>query len=472
MKKIMKKITLSISVFLAVLFLLTGCTADGTASGTETSSTDVTEPVVSEPSELLLAENGQTEYRIIRAMRAGNTVIEAMQKLRAEVLEMYSTDIRPSEDFVKGYSAENPYESDAPEIIIGNTNRKESQDVLKTLNKGEWKVCVIENKLIMIGYNDLLTEMAVEAFIDDRVNNKSEKLAIPADLELFGKAKYDYTPVGDTDASLRIMTFNVLGDDTSVQRATLIAENVLNYDPDIVCLQECNSTQHKNALKKLKDAGYKIALEKHPGTSTYIYTPIFYRPDRIKLLDTGVEWNEKRWPFTNTKSIAWAVFRHTETDEIFGVVNIHGSLWTTTYDPAKIGENKTYEQMRSEAVLWRQDNVRQMAARMEEIKKEYGDVPVLWAGDFNFKETEPAYSDAVNKYGMAAAEKTATVSKMTGATAHSTPGQAPSAGGKSIDHIFGNSRVIFRIHHICKAKAEIDASDHCAVYADVKFAEP
>jgi endonuclease/exonuclease/phosphatase family metal-dependent hydrolase len=42
--------------------------------------------------------------------------------------------------------------------------------------------------------------------------------------------------------------------------------------------------------------------------------------------------------------------------------------------------------------------------------------------------------------------------------------------GGSIDHIFGNSKVIFRNHKICyELDDEVAASDHYAVYADVKI---
>ncbi len=465
----MKKLISLTSLLLAVLFVLTGCNVTG-PSDTETTTAEPTAPAVTDPpapTELVLAENGATEYKIIRAMKAGATVIDAMQALRAKIKNLYSTDIVPAEDFVKGYSAENPYESADPEILIGNTNRKESQEVLATLEKGEWRICVVGNKLVMIGYTDILTETAVKEFVKAQVKDRGEKLSVPTDFELSGKI--EYTAVGDTDASLRVMTFNVLADSTASERATVIADTVSNYEPDVVCFQECNSTHHKNALMLLKKHNYKVALEKHPGTSTYIYTPIVYRTDRLELLDSGVEWNEKRWPYTNTKSIAWAVFRHLETQEVFSVINVHGSLWSTGYDPAKMGEGMTHAQLSAESPYWRQDNVRQMNVRMKELEKTYGEIPSIWTGDFNFNENEIGYKDTVNVYGMSAAEKTATVSKMTGATYHGGIGKAPDSKGKSIDHIFGNNKVIFRVHYICKSDSEIKASDHCAVFADLKF---
>ncbi len=463
----MKKTVSILSFILAMLFILTGCNISGPSNDTEATTTAVTDPP--EPTELILAENGATEYKIVRPTNTGNNVIDAMQTLRSRINGFYSVDILPSEDFVKGYSTENPYESDAPEILIGNTNRKETQEVLATLTKGEWRICVVGNKLVMVGYTDLLTETAVNEFTSKHMLNNGSKLSVPTDFELSGKLTY--TTVGDTDASLRIMTFNVLCGNDQSGRASIISDTIINYEPDVVCFQECDSGNHKNALMKLKSAKYKTALEKHPDTSTYVYTPIVYRTDKLELLDTGVEWNEKRWPYTNTKSIAWAVFRHIETQEVFSVINVHGSLWSADYDAEKIDPGKTYEQMRAEAVLWRQDNVRQMNDIMKRLETTYGEIPSIWTGDFNFNENEIGYKDAIEKYGMATAEKTATVSKMTGATFHSAVGQAPNANGKSIDHIFGNSKVVFRVHYICKSDTEIKASDHCAVFADLKFAK-
>ncbi len=466
----MKKFISFLSLFLAVLFVLTGCTTSGPSDSTDATTTGATDPAVTdppEPKELVLIENGATEYKVIRSMKAGNNVIDAMQNFRAKIKGFYSVDILPVEDFVKGYSTENPYESDDPEILIGNTNRKESQEVLATLEKGEWKICVVNNKLVMVGYTDILTEAAVNEFTQKQLQNNGARLALPADFELSGKI--EYTAVGDTDASLRVMTFNVLCGNDQSGRATVISDTITNYEPDIVCFQECDSGNHKNALTLLKKHKYKTALEKHPGTSTYVYTPISYRTDRLELLDTGVEWNEKRWPYTNTKSIAWAVFRHLETGEVFSVVNVHGSLWANSYDPEKMGPGMTHAQLSAEAVLWREDNVRQMNEIMKRIEQTHGAIPCIWTGDFNFNENASAYKHTVENYGMFAAEKTATVSKMDGATFHGSVGQAPDAKGKSIDHIFGNDKVIFRVHYICKSETEIKASDHCAVFADLKF---
>ncbi len=470
----MKKIISLTALALAVLFILTACTSGPAAPGTvtteptdESTSSAVTDPPA--PTELVLLEGGASEYKIIRPMKTGNNVIDAMQALRTKLQSLYSTDVLPSEDFVKGYSTENPYETDDPEILIGNTNRKESQEVLATLENGEWRVCVVGNKLVMIGFTDTLTEVAVKEFTEDQVKNRGDKLAIPTDFELSGKI--EYTPVGDSDANLRVMTFNVLANDTATGRASLISDTVGAYMPDVVCFQECNSTHHKNALMLLKKNNYKVATEKHPGTSTYVYTPIVYRTDKLKLIESGVEWNEKRWPYTNTKSIAWAVFETLETQEVFSVINVHGSLWASSYDPERMGEGKTHAQMSAEAVLWREDNVRQMNEIMKRLEQTHGDIPCVWTGDFNFNETASAYKHTVENYGMSSAEKTATVSKMTGATFHSNPGQAPDANGKSIDHIFGNSKVAFRVHYICKSESEVRASDHCAVFADIKLAQ-
>ncbi len=467
----MKKIISLTSLLLAVLFVLTGCNVTGPSS-TETTTAEPTTPAVTDPpapTELVLAENGATEYKIIRAMRAGGNVIDAMQALRSKVKSFYGVDILPAEDFVKGYSTEEPYESDAPEILIGNTNRKESQEVLATLEKGEWRICVVGNKLVMIGYTDILTETAVNEFTQKQLQNNGTRFAVSSDLDITGKI--EYTTVGDTDASLRVMTFNVLGKGAEyMTRIPYIIDIVEAYTPDVVCFQECPAAQHNSMISKLE--GYKTATVKHSdSTATHVQTPIIYRTDKLKLLAEGVEWNDSRWPFTNTKSIAWAVFEQIESGQKFSVINVHGSLWAESYDPARMGEGKTHEQMRAEAVLWREDNVRQMNDRMKEIEKTYGEIPSIWTGDFNFNETSSAYQHTTEKYGMIAAEKAATVSKMSGASFHSNPGQAPDPKGKSIDHIFGNSKVIFRVHYICKSENEIKASDHCAVFADLKFAE-
>ena len=163
----MKKIT---ALFLALLMLLPSLLACNGTAPEETTEPDVsaeTTPEVTEapvPMGLLLASNGATDYVIVRSEDCQTFVIDAMQDLRKAVENKYGVSLKPQDDWVKGIKDGEAYDSATPEILIGATNRRESQEVLATLQPGEYTIRVSGNKLVIVGTTDFLTGKAVEEF--------------------------------------------------------------------------------------------------------------------------------------------------------------------------------------------------------------------------------------------------------------------------------------------------------------------
>mgnify|MGYP003299386563 CR=1 FL=1 len=85
--------------------------------------------------------------------------------MRKAVTDKYGVTLKPQDDWVKGLAKGETYTSEAPEILIGETNRPESVEVLASLQPGEYKVCVSGNKLVLIGTTDYLTGLAVQEFV-------------------------------------------------------------------------------------------------------------------------------------------------------------------------------------------------------------------------------------------------------------------------------------------------------------------
>ena len=53
----------------------------------------------------------------------------------------------------------------ACEILIGRTNRPESDEFLRTLKANEYGFAVIGNKLVITGWSDLTINLAMDLFI-------------------------------------------------------------------------------------------------------------------------------------------------------------------------------------------------------------------------------------------------------------------------------------------------------------------
>ncbi|MBQ1194935.1 MAG: SGNH/GDSL hydrolase family protein [Clostridia bacterium] len=162
----MKKITALILALCMLLPTLMACN-EGTADETTASlaETTVEETTAPAPSGLLLVTQGTTDYVIVRPEQCQNYITDAMTDLRKAIESKYGVSIKPQDDWVKGHPKGEAYISEAPEILIGETNRKESMEVLATLQPGEYKVCVSGNKLVLIGTTDYLTGLAVQEFV-------------------------------------------------------------------------------------------------------------------------------------------------------------------------------------------------------------------------------------------------------------------------------------------------------------------
>ena len=161
----MKKIT---ALFLAIIMLLPAFAA---CNGTEDEVTDTTpvETTVEEteapaPTGILLVSGSVTSYVIVRPEECQSFITDAMSDMRKAIDEKYGVKIQPQDDWVKGHPKGEAYISEVPEILIGDTNRKESMEVLASLQPGEYTVCVRGNKLVLIGTTDYLTGLAVAEF--------------------------------------------------------------------------------------------------------------------------------------------------------------------------------------------------------------------------------------------------------------------------------------------------------------------
>ncbi len=184
----MKKITalfLAMCMLLPMLIACTDTASDDAQTTEATVETTLEETTAPAPTELSLIAAGISEYTIIRPSECQSFITDAMSELRDAVESKYGVNLKPKEDWVKDVKEGEAYITDAPEILIGATNRKESIEALATLNQGEYKICVSGNKLVLIGTTDYLTAQAVKAFADYvNASTDSATLSVPLDYSL------------------------------------------------------------------------------------------------------------------------------------------------------------------------------------------------------------------------------------------------------------------------------------------------
>lgn len=462
-----------LSVFLIVLMLLqsiliTGCekNIDVPETSAESVADITTEPMPQDTSLLIFDEN-DIHYTIIRSAYAEDIEVSAAVTLNRAFRDAYPGDCKASisDDFVIGQKRGDVFEVEGKEILVGLTNRKESNDVHASLERDQYAIKAVGEKLVIVGYDSYATVSAVDYFVSTFLSAKiSGSFEIDNTYEYRGEASLRKVALSD-EATYRIMTWN-LGCMVSEEKNGQLecVDILLRYLPDVMGLQECNAAVHSKVLKNLPDF-YAFANKTHNKSSTVNYTPIIYNKDLFTLLKSDIVWLRGRYTGTNTKSLNWAVFED-KNGVKFALINYHGAVCSNSY---KGFENYTSAQLSDQATTWKLDNVVQVIEIKNAIVAEFGNIPIMVSGDNNFNSSSQPYKN-LTADGFVDAELTARVSKMTGYKTSYSYGSIPGSG-LSIDHIFGLNNVDFAVHYIVRGDDVWKASDHCPVYVDFNISK-
>ena len=469
-----KRLVFCLLAVLMLTSLLCACGANAAQETTATSDNEWTpmpgDLVETEPPApeglTVIAADGSSSFKIIRKEITNNVMIELAVGLFNSLNDTYNGKVGLSDDWVRKTDEDGTITTEDYEILVGDTNRKESSLAKEQLGEYDYIICTMGNKIVIQGKSVYNVKYAVEQFVQQFATGKAgEAMIVNIPTPILGKGSSQGISLSE-GAEMRIMTFNVLGSGQEpLKRAPNIQETILTYMPDVVGFQECNSEMHGLVIQQLKDS-YTLAQRSH-DSGTLIYTPIIYLTEKYTQIDSGVEWLDSRYTGTNTKCIAWVVLKSKETGKTFAVINMHGAVISTSYkgfETMPAGERSTLVNQ------WRVDNVRQMLDIRTDIQTKHGKIAVFFTGDFNFNSDSDAYR-ATKAAGLTEAEVSATGKKTIGYASYSgTAGVAPGTG-KSIDHVFYHPDEATALrHHIARNEVyEYSASDHCAVWADVKI---
>ncbi len=441
-----------------------GCESNDAPETTEAlvETAPETEPI---PTSAMLFDKEAMYFSVIRSTYAETVVIDSVKNIVAAFRENSAGEWNPTikDDFVKGQTRDSVYEIEGKEVLVGLTNRKESHDVYATLNKDEYVIKFVGEKLVIVGYDDYATAAAVNAFVDTYLSSKNiDSLDLDLGIEIKGESSLRKIAV-NSEADYRIMTWNlgcmVSADNKGEEDCVDI---IVRYLPDIIGLQECNKDVHNKVLKGLP-AFYEFANKTHNKSSTVNYTPIMYNKELFTLLKSDIVWLRGRYTGTNTKSLNWAVFEDKNGIK-FALINYHGAVCSNDY---KGFENFTSAQLTQQANEWKLDNVVQVLEIKQAIVAEFGNIPIMVSGDNNFNSSSEPYKN-LTADGFTDAEITARISRMTGYKTSFSYGKVPGEG-LSIDHIFGVNGVDFVAHGIVRGDDVWNASDHCPVFVDFNF---
>lgn len=222
MKKLL--VLLLLTALCAVTLASCGGNTD-TPSDTTPANEDVTTAEPAETTPAPSTDISLADYNIVRFEDAPKSIVSCSATLYKKMNEKLSTPVEIATDWVKGLKKDDVIENDNLEILIGNTNRRESRQIAEQLvGDSAYVIRKVDNKIVIIGSSEQSTRWAIEKFTELYVD--SGKMAVEPDLNIVyapgaeGSPAYilatEYTAIRDED-----------GGDFSVSMFTLLREQML-----------------------------------------------------------------------------------------------------------------------------------------------------------------------------------------------------------------------------------------------------
>ena len=233
--------------------------------------------------------------------------------------------------------------------------------------------------------------------------------------------------------------------------------------PDVVGGQEVNKDMQPILMLLFQE-------EKLPYTMIWgNYVPIFYRADKLELLDhhyllfpVTMDGYEGKYNDALSKACNIAVFRSKESRKIFIFGTAH--LWW---------ENDSMTPGSSEM---RREQVKMSVEQMEKLQKLYGSCPMIFCGDLNDVYHSPCVDYLQQEAGFLHAYHAATEYRHEGMGYNGCGGNGPGSWWtapfeRAIDHILVrdlDKDAVKRFDRYCP-DYYLSLSDHAPVYIDLSL---
>ena len=171
--KIFKKL-LIVALVLSLSLGLFACKSNNETVDSETSA-DTTETIVNTISFL--------DYAVVRAEK----MPEALNKDASDMYIKLTALSGADTGYVTDHSDGTEPDSEAKEILVGHTNRPETEQVISQLSATEYAVAVVGNKIVIAGITENITYLAVEYFVQTYLGDGADG-SIPKDTFYRGNA--------------------------------------------------------------------------------------------------------------------------------------------------------------------------------------------------------------------------------------------------------------------------------------------
>lgn len=340
----------------------------------------------------------------------------------------------------------------AKEILIGDTNRKQSKNVSANMLSFTYKVD--GTKLVINSKNQGYLDGAIDYVVQNSVviaptMNLAPDTSVTS-LSYSGPESADI----HGDADLRVMSFNILSEEWD--KAAVMEPRILGvigtiyfYMPDVIGIQEV-STKWYGVLRSYLGEDYAFINSDLRGTKDNNYTALAYNKKTVKLLKSDL-YTYSVYNSWRLRVVNFGLFEMISTGKQFGVTNTH-------FNANHNNRDHTPE---------RTTQANEFVAKIKEYQTKYK-CPIIMTGDFNAKDETVPYGVIVKDGTIKEAKLTAKVKGKICRTYHNL-GETPPSGSSSIDHIF-HTTDITPMYYTTLVDSVLDiTSDHNPIFADFKF---
>ena len=239
-----------------------------------------------------------------------------------------------------------------------------------------------------------------------------------------------------------------------MHRKQWVADYIHFFEVDIVGTQEVQLDQQEDLTKLLPEYKHVGAPSDEIKTNgTYEFCAIYYRPDKVKLLDSGDFWlsdtpstSSKGWDAIYHRVVSWGKFEDLTSGSVFYFFNTHFS---------HVGENA------------RTNSARVMREMISQIA---GDQPVIATGDFNARPETKTYQTMTqgNLYDAAKRAESYYGPNYT----FNCFGNCELEDGRIIDYIFVSDQVkVNSFMVLTEQRGDLYISDHYPLIAKVSLSD-
>ncbi len=170
----MRKLIAICLFFSCLLGLLSACQGDKT-------SVETTETILPPKGEIVTSD--LSNFRILYSANTSRAVLNEVDALCSRMYSNYKALLTADIDART--------EPSAQEILIGKTNRLESQEFIATLRQKDYGYAIVNGKLVIAGVDDEHTALALQLFISDHMEQAQQSLKIEVPVVVAGSYLVD-----------------------------------------------------------------------------------------------------------------------------------------------------------------------------------------------------------------------------------------------------------------------------------------